>query len=87
MADMAKGAVTALAGSAAVGFAARQAVKRAQRPKVLGVPLPRSLKPSKKLDLKKVVKQLSEAAERVEQASESVRNASAQTKKATKKLS
>jgi hypothetical protein len=76
-----------LAGTAAVGLAARAAIKRAQRPKFLGVPLPRvSLKPGK-MDLKKVVKELGDVAERVENASENVRSASAQTKKMTKKLS
>jgi hypothetical protein len=85
-ADLAKGAVSALAGSAAVGLAARAAIKRAQRPKLLGVPLPRALKPSK-LDLKKVVKQVGDVADRVESASEGVRKASAQTKRVTKKLS
>ena len=78
--------MTALAGTAAVGLAARAAIKRTQRPKVMGVSLPRSLKPGR-IDLKKAVKQLSEAAERVEHASESVRMASAQTKSVTKKLS
>lgn len=48
--------------------------------------MPKALK-RPKLDLKKVVKQIGEAAERVEQTSESVRNASAQAKRATKKLS
>lgn len=85
-ADLAKGAVSALAGSAAVGMAVRAAIKRMQRPTVLGVPMPRSLKPGK-LDMKKVVKQLGDVAERVESASDAVRNASAQTKRVTKKLS
>jgi hypothetical protein len=58
---------------------------------VLGVPMPRTLKPSAlkpgKVDLKKVAKQLSDVAERVEKTSDGVRAASAQAKRVTKSLS
>jgi hypothetical protein len=86
VASVAKGAVGALAGTAAVGMAARAAVKKTRRPKVLGVPMPRALKPGK-VDLKKVAKELSNVAERVEKTSEGVRAASSQAKRVTKNLS
>jgi hypothetical protein len=78
---------------------ATAAVKRTRRPKVLGVPLPRSLKPGnlkpgnldlkqlKDIDLKKVAKQIGKAAEKVESTSEDVRMASQQAKRMSKKLS
>lgn len=91
MAGIAKGAAAALAGGAVLGIAGRAAVNRARRPRILGMPLPRSIKPGKldprKIDLKNVMKQLGDAAERVEHASEDVRVASAQAKRVTKKLS
>jgi hypothetical protein len=80
-----------LAGTAAAGLAARAAVKKAQRPRVLGVTLPRGLNNGKinlkKLDVKKTAKQLSNLAERVETASEDVRTTSAQVKRVSKRLS
>ena len=81
-----KGALGALAGTAAVGLAGRAAIKRARRPRVLGVRLPRDLRPGS-LDLKKVAKQIGNVAERVEHTSEDVRVASAQAKRVSKKLS
>jgi hypothetical protein len=78
-------------GTAAVGVAARAAVRKARRPKLLGVPMPRQIKPPKvdlkKVDLKKVAKQLGDVAERVEKTSEGVRVASSQAKRVTKNLS
>jgi hypothetical protein len=66
-------------------------VKRARRPKVLGMPVPRSLTPGKldlkNIDLKKVAKRIGNVAERVENTSEDVRVASAQAKRMSKKLS
>jgi hypothetical protein len=73
---------------------ATAAIRRARRPKVLGVRVPRSLTPGKldlsnlkDLDLKKVAKQIGNVAERVENTSEDVRVASAQAKRMSKKLS
>jgi hypothetical protein len=87
---VAKAAGGALAGGAALAVAARAAVKKTRRPRVLGVPMPRSLKPALKagkIDVKKVAKQLSNVAERVENTSEDVRVASAQAKRVAKNLS
>jgi hypothetical protein len=87
---VAKAAGGALAGGAALAVAARAAAKTTRRPRVLGVPMPRSLKPALKpgkIDVKKVAKQLSNVAERVEKTSEDVRVASAQAKRVAKNLS
>ena len=91
---IAKGAAGAAAGAAAIGVVAVAVVKRARRPRVLGVPVPRSLNPGKldlnglkNLDLKKVAKQIGNVAERLENTSEDVRMASAQAKRMSKKLS
>jgi hypothetical protein len=86
VATVAKAAVGALAGSAAVGVAAYAAVKKARRPRVLGMPMPRTVSPGK-IDLKKVAKQVGNVAERVEKTSEDVRTASAQAKRVAKNLS
>jgi hypothetical protein len=75
--------------------ASREAIKRNRRPKVLGVRLPRELRPRnldpKKLtdgvDLKRVVKQIGDAAEQVEARSEDLRMLSAQAKRLSRKLS
>ncbi|HEX4717758.1 MAG TPA: hypothetical protein VH300_04450 [Thermoleophilaceae bacterium] len=91
MATIAKGAAGIAAGAAAIGLAARAAVKNTQRPHVLGVALPRGLSNGKinpkKLDVKKAAKQLGDIAERIEQTSDDVRLASAQVKRVTKRLS
>jgi hypothetical protein len=88
---IAKGAVGVVAGTAAVGLAAWAAVKKAQRPRVLGVPLPRGLTDGKinpkKLNVKTAAKHVSNLAERVEHTSEDVRATSAQVKRVTKRLS
>jgi hypothetical protein len=90
VATIAKVAGGVVAGAAAIGLAARAAVKKPQRPRVLGVTLPRvdsgKINP-KKLDVKKAAKQLGDLAERVEHASEDVRTTSAQVKRVTKRLS
>jgi hypothetical protein len=86
LANVAKAAGGVLAGGAAVALATRAAVKKTRRPRVLGVPMPRSLKPPS-IDMKKVAGQLSNVAERVEKTSEDVRVASGQAKRVTKSLS
>jgi hypothetical protein len=73
-------------GTAALGLAARAAIRRARRPRVLGVRLPREIMPSN-LDLKKLAKQVGDFAERLEHTSEDFRMASAQAKRMSKKLS
>jgi hypothetical protein len=67
------------AGAVVVGVAAQTALKRAQRPKVLGVPLPR-------VKTKKVGKNVVNMAGRVERISEDVRVASSQAKRIGEKL-
>jgi hypothetical protein len=69
-------------------------VKKARRPRVLGVRIPRTVSPGKmdvrnvaKIDLKEVAKQLGNVAERVEKTSEEVRTASGQAKRLAKNLS
>lgn len=79
---MVKGALGALAGSAAVGVAGAAARRRLQRPRVLGV-----TKFARNLDLKKVASQIGHVAERVEARSEDVRRVSALAKDLSKKLS
>jgi len=74
------------AATAALGLASRAAIKRARRPRVLGVRLPRELRPGN-LDLKTLAKQIGDLAERVEQTSEDVRVASARAKRMSKKFS
>jgi hypothetical protein len=70
---------------AGAGLAAAGAVKRARRPRVLGVRVPRELSPHT-FDLKKMAKRVGDVAERVERVSDDVRLASAQTKRATRKV-
>ena len=83
---VAKGAVGALAGTAAIGLAGRAAIKRSRRPKVLGIKVPRGLQPNH-LDVKKLAKQATKLADQLERTSEDVRVASQQAKRVTKKLS
>lgn len=92
LATVAKAAAGALVGTAAVGVAARAAVKRSRRqPRVLGMPMPRGLKPPKvkpgNVDLKKVARQVSNVAERVERTSGDVHTVSGQAKRVTRSLS
>jgi hypothetical protein len=70
---------------AGVGLAAAAAVKRARRPRVLGVRVPRELSP-RTFDVKKMAKRVGDVAERVERVSDDVRVASAQAKRAAKKV-
>ena len=86
VATVAKAAAGAVAGSAAIGVAAYAAVKKARRPRVLGVPIPRTMSPGT-IDVKKVAKQFGNVAEHVEKTSEDVRTASSQAKRLAKKLS
>jgi len=67
------------AGAVVVGVAAQTALKRAQRPRVLGVPLPR-------VRTKSVGKNVANVAGRVERISEDVRVASAQARRIGEKL-
>jgi hypothetical protein len=83
-------ALGVVAGGAALGLAGRAAVKRAQRPHVLGIALPRSMRKldvGKQLSVKKVAKQIGNVAEQLEQTGDDVRRVSAQAKKASKALS
>ena len=73
------------AAAAGVGLAAAAAVKRARRPRVLGVRVPREMSP-RTFDVKKMAKRVGDAAERVERVSDDVRLASAQAKRAAKKV-
>jgi hypothetical protein len=86
---MPKDALRVLVGVAALGWAGREAIKSARRPKVLGVRLPRELSnlDLKKLDLHKAAKQVGKLAEQLESTSEDVRMISAQAKRLSKKLS
>jgi hypothetical protein len=81
----------AVIGTAALGFAAGTAIKRARQPKVLGIKVPRGLQPKKldlgNVDVKKLAKQVGKIADQVERTSEDVRLASQQAKRVTKKLS
>jgi hypothetical protein len=79
-----KAAVGAVAGGAALGLAGRAVIKKAQRPRVLGIPLPKG---TRNLTMKKVAKQISDVAAQLETTSEDVRMVSAQTKKLSKSLS
>jgi hypothetical protein len=68
------------------------AIKNArQQPKVLGMKVPRGLKPKnldpRNINVKKVAKQVGKLADQVEKRSEDVLVASQQTKRVTKKLS
>lgn len=93
----AAGAAAALvAGAAAAGVAGRTALRRrTQRPKVLGMSMPRQLNTGKmdprrlarNVDPKKVVKRVGDVAGQVEARSEDVRMFSAQVKRLSKKLS
>jgi hypothetical protein len=85
-AAIAKGALGALLGTAALGLAGRAAIKRGRSPRVLGVRVPRELSPSN-FDLKKVAKQIENFAERMEHTSDDVRLVSAQAKRVSKRLS
>lgn len=73
-----KDAIRVAIGVAALGWAAREMMKTARRPTVLGIKAP---------DLQKLAKQMGDAAERVERTSEDVRNLSHQAKRLSEKLS
>jgi len=91
MATVAKGALGALAGTAAAGLAGRAAIKRVRQPKLLGIKVPRGLTPHKlaprNMNVKQLAKQVTKLADQLERTSEDVRVASQQTKRVTKKLS
>jgi hypothetical protein len=84
-----KDAIRVLVGVTALGWAGREAIKNARRPKVLGVRVPRELSnlDLKKLDLQKAAKQVGKLAEQLESTSEDVRLISAQAKRLSKKVS
>jgi hypothetical protein len=91
---IAKGALAAMVGGAAVGLAGRAAAKRNRRPTVLGVKVPRGmaarnlkLKSPRDIDVKTIAKRVEHAADRLERTSEDVRLASAQAKRVSKRLS
>jgi len=79
-----RAALGAVAGGAAIGLAGRAAVKRVRKPRVLGIPLPRTMR---KLDMKNVAKQIGNVAEQLETTGDDVRKVSAQAKKMSKALS
>jgi hypothetical protein len=84
-----RAALGAVAGGAALGFAGWTAIKRARRPRVLGVPLPRKAPKVKAptVNLKKMAKQIGDVAEQIEQTGDEVRRVSAQAKKVSRALS
>jgi hypothetical protein len=84
-----RAALGAVAGGAALGLAGRAMVKRARKPRVLGIPVPRGTGKldMKQLTLKNVAKQISDVAEQLEQTGDDVRRVSAQAKKVGKALS
>jgi hypothetical protein len=91
LATIAKGAIGAAAGTAAIALAGRAAVKRARQPRVLGVRVSRKLQPRsldpRQLDMKKVARQVATVAERVERTSQGVQIASGQAKNVSRMLS
>jgi hypothetical protein len=72
--------VRVLIGVVALGWAGREAIKSRQRPKVLGVRLPREL------DTHKLAKQIGRVADQLERTSEDVRLVSSQAKRLSNKL-
>ena len=96
---MAKSALVGLAGSVAIGAATRAASRRPSRTRVLGVVIPKELKPenlasgidvrklSGKVDYKDLLKRIGDAAEAIEARSDDVRMLSAQAKRLSRKLS
>jgi hypothetical protein len=72
-----KDAIRVAIGVAALGWAAREMMKTARRPTILGIKAP---------DLHKLAKQVGDAADRLERTSEDVRNLSQQAKRFSKKL-
>jgi hypothetical protein len=101
-ARIAKGALGALVGGAALAGASRVASRQARRPRVLGIPIPEELDPrnldlkkltkaidlkTDRLDLRDLARQIGNAAEQIEARSEDVRMLSAQAKRLSRKLS
>jgi hypothetical protein len=90
---IARNAVGALVGGAAVGVVGRLASRRA-KPKLLGVAIPDELNPqrldAKKLasqfDLKDVIRHIGNFAEQIEARSEDVRSLSAQAKRLSRRM-
>lgn len=93
-ATIVRGAVGALAGGAAIGAATRATRGRERRRVVLGIPIPRELRPrdfdamklAKSIDVKDLARQIGNAAEQIEARSEDVRLLSAQAKRLSRKL-
>jgi hypothetical protein len=98
---VAKGALGAIVGGAALGAASRMASRHARRPRVLGIPIPEELDPrnlhlkklaksidlkTDRLDLRDLARQIGNAAEQIEARSEDVRMLSAQAKRLSRKL-
>lgn len=81
-------AIRGAVGVAALGFVAAQTIKERRKPKAFGLKLPpelTKLDPGK-IDLRKVAKQVGNAADRLERTSEDVRMISVQAKKLSDKL-
>jgi hypothetical protein len=73
-------AIQAAVGVAALGWAAREAIKSRRRPELFGVKLPREL------DTHKLAKQVGKVADQLERTSEDVRMVSAQAKRLSQRL-
>jgi hypothetical protein len=97
---MAKSALLGLAGSVAIGAATRMAGRKPRRKSVLGIAVPKGLKPEHLLrDLKPenlvrgrvdhadLLRRIGDAAELIEKRSDEVRLVSSQAKRISRKLS
>ena len=96
---LAKRALVGLAGSVAVGAARQAASRRRHRTRVLGVAVPKELKPENlasaidvkklngKVDFKDVLKRIGDVAEAIEARSDEVHTLSGQAKRLSRKLS
>jgi hypothetical protein len=96
---LAKSALVGLAGSVAVGAAKQVASRRRHRTRVLGVAVPKELKPENlasaidvkklngKVDYKDVLKRIGDVAEAIEARSDEVHTLSGQAKRLSRKLS
>jgi hypothetical protein len=81
-------AIRVMVGVAALGWAGREVMKSRQKPKVLGVRLPRDFGgfDLSSLDTRKIAKQVGRAAEQLERTSDDVRLISAQAKRLSDRL-
>jgi hypothetical protein len=87
---MAKSALVGLAGSVAIGAATRMAGRKPRRTSVLGIAVPKDLKPAKfmsgRVDYSDLLRRIGDAAELIEKRSDEVRLVSSQAKRISRKL-